>query len=458
MKRLRSLSIQARITLGSLVVGAVVLVTVALILHFQIRAVTMRSEETLASSDLAPFATDLMKNPDEHPDPPSSGVLVALRTADGETLIDTFPEALRERIGDLAPADTTFRAAAEGTTFTIVGKTVATPDGRAGVWAARSNAAGDLTILAVDRSLVIGTLLALLAFSGAAWLLARLALRPVTRMRRTAEDLSRGTSEGDLPVGGSGDELDALASTLNAFIRRLRDSAAHERRMVSDASHELRTPLAVLTSRLELAHRSFGDAPALERELLAAETSVARLTQLAATLLELSRLDEADPDAPATERTPAADLVTEFYSAVDRGRSAAGSAVGVDYDIELLAVVPAVYALTPAAFGRVVDNLVINAVTFSPESSVVRLDLRQTPDGALRLTVADEGPGLPESFLPIAFDRFSRADESRRRVRGGSGLGLALVRAIAERAGGVATIRNREDGPGAAALVVLPRV
>ena len=80
---------------------------------------------------------------------------------------------------------------------------------------------------------------------------------------------------------------------------------------------------------------------------------------------------------------------------------------------------------------RALTNLVGNAVTFSPADGIVLGTLELTVDSTLRFTVTDEGPGVPEEFRPLAFDRFSRADESRRRVGGGTGLGLALVRSLA---------------------------
>ncbi len=89
-----------------------------------------------------------------------------------------------------------------------------------------------------------------------------------------------------------------------------------------------------------------------------------------------------------------------------------------------------VYAVTPAGFGRVVDNLVANAVAAGAADVEVRIALdQQTPTATLVLTVRDDGPGVPESFLARAFDRFTRADEARRTTLGGSGLGLALCAA-----------------------------
>lgn len=473
MRRLRSWPIQVRITVGSILVAAIVLVGVATLLAHQIRSTTSDSEATLARSDIAPYIADLRNDPDETPDDPSTGVLVAIRAESGGFLVDSLPAALKQNLDDRDLHDTGFerrgpgqddaeaptkRVTSDGTTYVVVERHLTTDGGDFTLWAARSTTSGDLTIQSLDRSLVIGLIAALLAFGAAAWLLSSLSLRPVRRLVDSAEQLSRSDSQQGLPVSGAGDELSTLATTLNEFIARLRASAEHERQMVSDASHELRTPLAALTARLEHAHRSFGDAEALEQEILAAQRSVSRLSDLTTTLLELSRLDVAGGPGDDIAPTPARVLVAELLEAVDRARVGPGHAgVDIEFEVEGVTDPDAAYRVTPASFGRIADNLLGNAITFSPEDGAVTIALRQDPDSAVRLVVTDEGPGVPEEFLPIAFDRFTRADESRRRIRGGSGLGLTLVRGIAERAGGRATLSNGERA-GAVAVVELPKM
>ena len=450
MRLLRRLSIRTRITLGSVLVGAVVLVASAVALHVQIDRASLETDRSLAMSDAAPFVADLRSNPGEAPDRPTEGLLVGIRSSSGSWVLDRLPDGLRDALPRTVEHETTLRLAEHGHRTTVVGIPVRNDTGSYVVWAAQDGRAGHETLERVDRSLVVGTVLALAAFGGTAWLLTTLALRPVGRMRRTAEAISSGSSDGHLPEARTDDELAGLARTLNAFLDRQRENAERERRMVSDASHELRTPLAALTARLELAHRSSGDAAALERELSAAEEDAARLVALANTMLELSRLDEQGP-APSTA---ASDLVSELMASIDRARTI--DAMG-PRDVDFTADVDepeARYGLAAAAFARVVDNLVANAIAAGSDGGVVRVDLRQTADGTLVLTVSDDGPGVPEAFLPQAFDRFTRADDSRTAL-GGSGLGLALVRGIADRAGGSAVLENGVGG-GAVATVRLP--
>jgi two-component system OmpR family sensor kinase len=473
MRRIRSLPVQVRITLGSVLIAGIVLLGVAILMAYQIRSTTTASETSLARSDLTPYIADLQNNKGEKPDKPASGILVAIRDEANSFLVNTLPRQLQRNLDDRDLHDRQFarvprfmqdseaptkRVTSGGTTYLVVERHITVDGEQFTLWAARSTASGDLTIRSLDRSLAIGLVLAFLAFGGAAYLLSTLSLRPVKRMARSAELLSREGGDGVLPVSTGGDELSALATTLNVFIGRLRAAADHERQIVSDASHELRTPIAALTARLELAHRSFGDAAALEREIRAAEVSVARLSELTTTLLELSRLDEAVGVDPETSQATALELRAELLQAVDRARIGPGAAsVDIDFDVEHLDRPDARYALSASSFGRIADNLIGNAVTFSPDGGTVQAVLSQNREGSLVLEVTDEGPGLPDDFVPHAFDRFSRADEARRRIRGGNGLGLALVRGLSERAGGDASIANRLGG-GAKARVEVPQM
>ncbi|MBC7723969.1 MAG: HAMP domain-containing histidine kinase [Burkholderiaceae bacterium] len=455
--RVRSWSIRVRITVGSVLIAAVLLVLAAGAIHLQIRSITERSDESLATSDLTPIEADIRSNPTETPDIPASGVLVVILGPQGTAPVETVPRGIHEAIERRRGADSTFQVGTQDANYVVVTRTVATDAGDWHLAAARSTAASDLTVAAIDRSLVIGLVFVLAAFAVAAWLLATAALRPVARMRANAERLGAGDGGGELPVGTADDELSALARTLNAFIARVRTTAARERQMVSDASHELRTPLAVITTQLELAHGSFGDAAALERELRAAEVSLARLSRLATTLLQLSQLEalEATGGAGRGESAASSELVTELMLAVDRARSlAAPDDISVEFEVGALWE-GEVYPIAATSFGRILDNLVMNSINACDPGGQVSVDVRQS-DGELRVVVTDSGTGIPEEFLPLAFDRFSRPDSSRARSSGGSGLGLALVRALVDRAGGRVDLRNGPSG-GAVASVTLAK-
>jgi two-component system, OmpR family, sensor kinase len=448
----RSFSIRTRITLGSAAVAIMVIGIAIVGIRINAESTLHSSDVTLATTDLASFQKDLTENGGVHVDTPGAGILVLVRDQDGRVAVNTLPDEVTETVGNKQPSNTTFAATEDGSPYVVVSRTVKTKNGTWGLWAARSTASPRLVVAKLDAALLVGGLLALIAFTAASWLLATFALRPVTAMRRRAETLS-GTGDNErLPVGSADDELAALAMTLNEFLDRVHDGTIRERRMVSDAAHELRTPLAALRTQLELAHDEFGDAAALQQEIIGAENSVGRLTALANGLLELSRLEgETAETGPANS----AELLDETMGSVDRARMLAltknADVAFATNDLDYAAN----FLLEPSAFARLLDNLLSNAVNAVGDSGSIELLLRDTGE-ALEVVVTDDGPGVPESFLPKAFDRFSRPDESRTATRGGSGLGLALVRVIAESAGGTAELANGSTG--AVATVRIPKM
>ena len=448
----RSLSIRTRITVGSAAVAIVIIVIAILGIRINAESTLHSSDVTLATTDLASFQRDLADNGGVHVDAPGAGILVLIRDPRGAIAVNTLPDEVEHAVDTRRPSNATFSAAEDGSPYVVVSRTVTTKSGTWGLWAARSTASSRLVLAKLDASLIVGGLLALLVLTGASWLLATFALRPVTAMRRRAETLSGASDEERLPVGSAQDELAALATTLNDFLDRVHDGSLRERRMVSDAAHELRTPLAALRTQLELAHDDFGDAEALAHEIEGAENSVARLTALANGLLELSRLEgEQSTGGSATMN----ELVDEAMGSVDRARMLAlAKQVDVTFVADDLDI-GARYPVEPTEFARLLDNLLSNGVSAVGPRGSVELALSDS-EGVLEIAVSDDGPGVPEEFLPKAFDRFSRPDESRTAAQGGSGLGLALVRAIAESAGGTAQLRNQATG--ATATVRIPKM
>lgn len=436
------LSIRARITLGSVLAAAVLLSVGLWLVREQVESILTSTNAVLAEGDLASFETDILANPDEPVDDPGTGVLVMVRAPDGERQVDTMPRFIHGVVEHRDAANEQFTVKHDGTTFVVVGRVVSTADGDWALWAARSEASSQLALASLDRLLVIGGLVLLAGFGIASWLLASAALRPVRRMRERAETLGAESTDGGLPVGPARDELAALATTLNDFIQRVRSSAAREKRMVSDAAHELRTPLAALRTQLELAHDDFGDAEALADQVTAAEASVARLSSLATNLLELSRLESAEG---ARGSASTHELVEEIMGCIDRARML-GLAKHADIGFELLDTDrDEHYAVDAQSYGRLADNLLTNAVAAIDDRGTVTARLSQSA-GELVLEVSDSGGGMHEEFLPRAFERFTRPDDSRSAATGGSGLGLALVRAIASAAGGSATLENSPTG------------
>lgn len=288
----------------------------------------------------------------------------------------------------------------------------------------------DESLAHLRRELLFSSPLALLVATLAGYLLAGAALRPVEAMRMKAEAISAATPGSRLPVPRGGDEISRLAVTLNEMLGRLETAFQHERQFISEASHELRTPLALLRTELDLALRKPRSREELEDALRSAAEETDRLISLAADLLLIARSNE-QAIALHPETLSARELLTgiaERFSARagEDGRNV-GVAVGPDITFE------ADPKRIEQALGNLVDNALIHGagtVTLSAQHTNEQVDLH----------VSDDGPGFPPEFAARAFDRFSRADDARR--RSGSGLGLAIVLAIAAAHDGTATVTN----------------
>ncbi|MDW4573996.1 HAMP domain-containing sensor histidine kinase [Microbacterium sp. M3] len=270
------------------------------------------------------------------------------------------------------------------------------------------------------------------------WVVGR-ALRPVAHIRAEVDDITADRLDRRVAVPRSGDEIAALAGTMNRMLDRLDAAATAQRRFVSDASHELRSPLATIRQHAELAQlhpeaTSVGDlAEVVHDEGL-------RMQELVDALLLLTRLDE----QPMLRRE-SVDLDDVALAEVARLR--AGGAVVDGSGIHAARVQG-----DPRLLGQLVRNLADNAVRHAREAVAIGVVERE---GRVLLTVDDDGDGIPPGERERVFERFVRLDEGRARDAGGSGLGLAIVRAIAEAEGGAVWI---EDSPlsGARFSVALP--
>ncbi|WP_083393072.1 cell wall metabolism sensor histidine kinase WalK [Curtobacterium sp. MMLR14_010] len=477
IRPLRLLSLRSRITIGSTAIAAVVIVLLVLVMRFQVVSVVASATRTLLDADADPYVATLEVDSDPDFSPPGNLQLVAVVSPKGDIVLSTMPTRVENALGSLTTtAAGTSVIDVSGSQYRVV---VEHPVNQAGRWtvvAARNAQAEAIVVDDLTTTLSVTGLAILVAFGVASWILATAALRPVNRMRREAERLSVAPERAELPVGPAQDELASLAMTLNAFLARTRQATERERQMVSDASHELRTPLAILTTQLDLASLDTGDAAALAEHIERAKNNVARLSRLANDLLTLSRIEESERAGDTDQQALStwSDLGDEVMAAVDRVRLIASTKdITVDFDLEPPAASPtpgsgsgsgsgsgaaeARYRLDAGGMAQLVTNIAGNAVSALPRGGGVLVTWRSTPEFG-ELQVTDDGPGVPESFVPVAFDRFTRPDEARKSrpapdpatgtipLPGGSGLGLAIVRAVAERAGGTASLRNVRSG------------
>jgi two-component system OmpR family sensor kinase len=454
VKWIRGLSIRTRITIGTLAIALVVSAVAGLLLQLRVEAIVHETTVQLLDDDSAPFEAAIRKNPHDPQLAAGEGQLVAVIDPSGKTALTNLPDSLQDVYAKLK----TFRRAPrsvsnDGKQYLVTNERVRTDAGKWHVIVARSLEPGDLVVNQLRITLLVGALALFIVFGIASWILSGAALRPVSRMRRQAELLDREdrpTGE-SLPVGPARDELAALATTLNDFLARNRQTIDRERQMISDASHELRTPLAILSAQLDEAAAASGNDRDANETVERARATARRLSRLATNLLELSQLEA----STGSIESAWSELSFETAAAIDRAR-VLGQSHGVIVDFEISeADLGSTYPVAASTFGRLIDNLLANAIAASPGQSTVSLELSQTA-GGLTLVVDDEGPGMPEAFLPIAFDRFTRPDDARQRDSGGSGLGLAIVAAIVAASHGAIELRN--TSPGLEVSVRIPRV
>jgi two-component system OmpR family sensor kinase len=284
------------------------------------------------------------------------------------------------------------------------------------------------------RAFAVGGPIVVLLVSGAGYVLASLGLAPVEAMRRRADKVTLDHSGERLPLPVADDEIRRLGETLNAMLARLEESFERERAFVADASHELRTPLTVLKAELEVTLRDGAYDQQVGASLGVALEEVDHLYRLAEDLLLIARSEDGGV-ALRPERTNVREML-DAAAAPFRDR-----AVKDGRSIEVQAPADLDAPVDPLRLRQAVANLIDNALRYGRGPISVRA-YRET--GVLALAVEDAGPGFPDAFVERAFERFSRADPSR--GRGGAGLGLAIVRAIARAHGGEASIESSARG------------
>jgi two-component system, OmpR family, sensor kinase len=298
---------------------------------------------------------------------------------------------------------------------------------------------------ALDRLLVlfaIGGPVALILTAAAGWMLAGAALRPVERMRKEAAAISVSEPERRLPVPKTGDELARLATTLNEMLERLQESFDRERRFVDDASHELRTPLGVLKAELDLAVARERSPKDMEETIRRASEEANRLARLAQDLLVLSRSRGGQIPVHREE----VDLREVLEDACRDHRERARAA-----GVELRVRAPRDRVrVDPARLRQAVENLVDNSLRHVPPGGTIEVDA-EIDDAGVSVSVRDSGSGFPPAFLARAFEPFARGDANAGDPSG-AGLGLAIVRAVAEAHGGSSAAENPSGG---GALVTL---
>lgn len=298
------------------------------------------------------------------------------------------------------------------------------------VFLGRSLAPLDQTVGAIRNwALIAGPLLTAL-IGALTWLLTGRTLRRVDTMRAEVDEIAATTDLARrVRDPGGDDEISRLAATMNEMLTRLQLNDTRQQRFMSDAAHELRSPLASINAQIDvdLAHPNTADWPATA---VSVRKDTSRLQRLIEDLLALAR-SEADTKALA-RLVDLDDVVFDQVRSVPRPDAVA---------VEVAGVGAAEVRGSHDQLGRMVANLLTNAVRHA--SARVNVTLESLGERAV-LRVDDDGAGVEPEHRGLIFDRFVRLDEARSRDKGGSGLGLALVREIVEAHGGTITI---DDSP-----------
>lgn len=420
-------TVRVRLTLAATVVAALVVLLAGL---FVVRTVDGSLRDRQRDQDVQRLA-ELRAELEQGRRPGELEVMVPGRTTYFEVRVGGRQVAATPGYGQLPDGSVLLTTARVQTTTGLVELVAASPlePIERSVDAVRSG------LLAVLPLLVVGA-------AGLTWILAGRALRPVEAIRAEVDSISGSTLDRRVPVPDSGDEVARLATTMNAMLDRLQEASTRQQRFVADASHELRSPVAAIRTELEVAQRtaSPADWPAVADRLLAEE---ARLEAVITDLLLLATLDEGAPlpDAAAVD-------VAEEAREEARRRAPDRADLVVEVDAPSVAVVQGSRMQLRRALANLLDNAGRHA------RATVRVSVHER-DGRVRVLVDDDGPGIPEADRERVFERFVRLDEHRTRAAGGAGLGLSLVRRIAERHHGTASADTSPLG-GARIVLDLP--
>lgn len=293
--------------------------------------------------------------------------------------------------------------------------------------------------------LALAVLLVLAAVAGA--LLMRRMMRPVYGMTRTARSITASDLSRRIENVHSHDELSELAGTFNEMLDRIQTAYEQQKRFVSDASHELRTPLSVISGYANLLRRWGGDDKAVRGEAvekIIEETG--NMQRLVEGLLFLARADR--------QTQP---VRLECFCASDMMHTVAEETRLIDTEHTVTEEIEPGVMLTadPALMKQAVRAVVENSRKYTPAGGCIKLCCRKEP-GRVALAVEDTGAGIAEKDLPHIFDRFYKADAARTRsTSSSSGLGLSIVKWIAERHGGEVLVRSA-PGKGTSMTLLMP--
>ena len=307
----------------------------------------------------------------------------------------------------------------------------------------------------LDMAFSDATLLSLGIAVGAAVLTALLlsavvsarVVRPVRTLAGAAQHIARGAHSARVPVRGT-DELAPLAGAFNEMAASLQHAEEIRRQLLADVAHELRNPLATVESYVE--GLADGVLPASEENWSAIQAETHRLNRLVDDLQHVSRAE-----AHQLDLNPASTQPIELVEAVARAARPAYTAKGVTLDTHIEPSLPQV-VIDRERIAEALANVLANALRHTSSGGRVEIRARRGERNFVEIVVADSGEGIAPEHLDRIFERFYRVDPARSRASGGTGIGLAIVRAIVEAHGGTVTATSEGAGRGATFTLRLP--
>ena len=269
------------------------------------------------------------------------------------------------------------------------------------------------------------------------FILSRMLTRKISALLTGIRKVREGAYEHRTHIPGR-DEIAQIGEEFNSLTDRLQTTETLRRRFVSDASHELKTPLAAIRLLTDSILQTDNMDMETVRDFVTDIGSEAeRLSRITEDLLRLTRLDSNQVDPPeVVEVAPVLEQVMRMMSLLAQ-KKGAELTCQTGGDCRVLA--------TKGEVHQVIYNLTDNAVKYSGSHGSVRVELRRDGNDVV-LTVADNGPGIPEEDLPRVFERFYRVDKARSRAAGGTGLGLSIVQDTVTKRGGTVSAANRPEG------------
>jgi heavy metal sensor kinase len=302
-----------------------------------------------------------------------------------------------------------------------------------------------LNTLLLILSIMIPSVLVVASLGG--HFLANRALRPVDEVTNTARAITSHNLNRRIRIKNVKDEIGRLAETLNEMISRLDQSFRKIRQFSADASHELKTPLTVLRGEIEVALRRTRTGDEYRAILMSNLEEISNMTKIVDDLLLLSRADTGE--VPLTKTI--VDL-SEFLSEIQVQAQVLATSKSID--VYLQNDQRACVLADSLRLKSMMLNLIENGVKYSSSGSRIDIVLEKE-DGYARITVRDQGIGIPQEALPYIFDRFFRVDKARSRQEGGAGLGLSICKWIAEAHNGSISAKS-ELGKGTDFIIRIP--